>query len=72
MHLSTDQLVALAIDEELAEFLETQLGNDFGAHNRIILPRRSLFTWPIPAYNERHAGAEIQSRRGAEESRALR
>jgi hypothetical protein len=45
MHLSTQKLVALPIDGELAEFLESQLGNDFGGHGRIIhLPPQAFLT----------------------------
>jgi hypothetical protein len=36
MHLSTHEFVALAVDSELTKFLETQFGNDFGAHEKII------------------------------------
>ncbi len=41
MHLSMHKLVALPVDWELTKFLETQLGNNLGAHVRIIYPRRN-------------------------------
>jgi hypothetical protein len=36
MHLSTHEFVTLSVDWELTKFLETQFGNDFGAHKTII------------------------------------
>jgi len=36
VHLSTHEFVALPIDRELAEFFESDLRNDFDAHERII------------------------------------
>jgi hypothetical protein len=48
MHLSMYELVVLAIVWELTEFLEAQLGDDFGAHARIIL----LYSAPTAASEE--------------------
>ena len=42
MHLSTHEFVALAVDGELTKFLETQFGNDFGAHEAIIHLNQTL------------------------------
>ena len=39
MHLPVDKLILLSIVGKLAELLEGQLGNDFGAHKNIIPPR---------------------------------
>ena len=36
MQLSTHEFVALAVDRQLTKLLETQFGNDFGAHEVII------------------------------------
>jgi hypothetical protein len=52
MHLSTHEFVALDIDWELTEFLETEFGNDFGAHEEIIHLKQtpSASTVSVPGF----------------------
>ena len=60
MHLSTHEFVALAVDWELTKFLETQFGNDFGAHE-------ALYTSTKPFRSQRSSSTRHRREDGCRE-----